>query len=97
VHVARKLSHRGVEAPQELIGRNRVCQGKPDQLIENVIPPLGTGVLKDHPARDHLVGNPTEPASGLNAKIARIFPLEPPSGRQDPEVIITFNQVISNH
>ena len=54
---------------------HRMCHRKLDQLLENVIPPLGTGVLKDHPARDHVVGNPAEPASGLNAKGVRIFPL----------------------
>ena len=70
---------------------------KLDQLVENVIPLLGAGVLKGHPASHHLVGDPAEPAGDLNTKVARILALEPPSGGQDPEVFITFDQIICNH
>ena len=70
----RKVSHRGVEVPQELISINRMLNRKSDQFIDYIILLLGAGVLKGGSARDHVVGDSAETTGNLDAKlVARSF------------------------
>jgi len=69
---------------------------EPDQFLKNGIALLSAGVLEGHPASHHLVGDPAEPTGGPDTNAAGVLAFEPPSRSQDREVVIAFNQVVSN-
>ena len=92
-----EAGHRGLEVPQELIASRIVLDGKADQFLKDVVPILGTRMVVRLPSGHHLVGDPAEPSGGLDTDIAWVLPLQPPTGGQDPEMVVTFDQVIGNH
>jgi hypothetical protein len=51
---------------------------------------------KGHLTGDHMVGNPAEAAADADSDIAGIRVLGPPSRDQDPEVLVTPDQVVGN-
>jgi len=51
---------------------------------------------KGHLTGDHVKGDPAEAAADTDTDVAGIRVLEPPSRDQDPEVLVTPDQVVGN-
>src|ERR1700686_868152 len=67
-----------------------------DQLFQDVAARAQARMVKDLPARDHVVGDAAEAYGDFDMRVARVFAKHAPLVGQGAEVIVALDQVVGD-